>query len=116
MRRAGQIAIAVIITVSVGLNVLGALSFSDSRGAAPEQPARAAAPAVADEDVRMLTRFIAKELREDAEYAANGTAADADKAAALAAHRLVDVVAAHNTLDHQSRHITPQPNPCRPPE
>ena len=43
----------------------------------------------------MLTRFIAKELRED-EYAANGTAADADKAAALAAHRLVDVVAAHN--------------------
>lgn len=107
MRRAGQIAIAVIITVSVGLNVLGALSFSDSRGAAPEQPARAgrgaateqparaAAPAVADEDVRMLTRFIAKELRED-EYAANGTAADADKAAALAAHRLVDVVAAHN--------------------
>ena len=114
MRRAGQIAIAVIITVSVGLNVLGALSFSDSRGAAPEQPARArgaapeqparaAAPAVektrapavaavADEDVRMLTRFLAKELREDA----NGTAADADKAAALAAHRLVDVVAAHN--------------------
>ena len=105
MRRAGQIAIAVIITVSVGLNVLGALSFSDSRGAAPDAqrltlfetaaPARAAAPAVADEDVRMLTRFIAKELRED-EYAANGTAADADKAAALAAHRLVDVVAAHN--------------------
>ena len=106
MRRAGQIAIAVIITVSVGLNVLGALSFSDSRGAAPEQPARArgaapeqparaAASAVADEDVRMLARFLAKELRED-EYAANGTAADADKAAALAAHRLVDVVAAHN--------------------
>ena len=97
MRRAGQIAIAVIITVSVGLNVLGALSFSDSRGAAPEKSRAPPVAAVADEDVRMLTRFLAKELREEAgEYAANGTAADADKAAALAAHRLVDVVAAHN--------------------
>ena len=47
--------------------------------AATRASAPPAAPAVADEDVRMLTRFIAKELRED-EYAANSTAADADKA------------------------------------
>ena len=70
MRRAGQIAIAVIITVSVGLNVLGALSFSDSRSAAPEKSRAPPVAAVADEDVRMLTRFLAKELREEAVDAA----------------------------------------------